>query len=47
MVPPAGLKNQYKKPHSKHRFDEGMPRLISPVKEIKLPKESEITYAFP
>jgi len=34
MVPPAGLGNMYKKPPSDHRFDEGMRRRLSPVKDF-------------
>lgn len=34
MVPAAGLGNHVKKPPSDHRFDEGMPRRLSPVKDF-------------
>lgn len=34
MVPPAGLGNVDKKPPSDHRFDEGMRRRLSPVKDF-------------
>jgi len=34
MVPPAGLHNVEKKPPSDHRFDEGMRRHLSPVKDF-------------
>lgn len=34
MVPSAGLPNVDKKPPSDHRFDEGMRRRLSPVKDF-------------